>query len=136
MNVLIALLDEDHPHHDVASNWFVLNSELGWTTCPMTQNGCIRILSQPRYPSSLNIREVVEGLRTVTAIESHQFIPDDISLISEGVIDISVLSSHRQLTDVYLLALAVRHEMRFVTLDRGVQLAAVSGASEKHLIVI
>ena len=136
MNVLIALLDEDHPHHDTASNWFVLNSELGWATRPLTQNGCIRILSQTRYPNSLSIGEVVEGLRAVTFIKSHEFIADDVSLLNQGVVDVSSISSHRQLTDIYLLALAVEHDMRFVTLDRGVRLEAVSVASAERLVVI
>jgi toxin-antitoxin system PIN domain toxin len=136
VNVLIALLDEDHPHHDTAANWFVLNSELGWATCPLTQNGCIRILSQTRYPNSLSIGEVVEGLRAVTLIKSHEFIADDVSLLNQGVVDVSSISSHRQLTDIYLLALAVEHDMRFVTLDRGVPLEAVSGASAERLVVI
>ncbi len=136
VNVLIALLDEDHPHHDTAANWFVLNSELGWATCPLTQNGCIRILSQTRYPNSLSIGEVVEGLRAVTLIKSHEFIADDVSLLNQGVVDVSSISSHRQLTDIYLLALAVEHDMRFVTLDRGVRLEAVSGASAERLVVI
>ena len=120
VNVLIALLDEDHPHHDTAANWFVLNSELGWATCPLTQNGCIRILSQTRYPNSLSIGEVVEGLRAVTLIKSHEFIADDVSLLNQGMVDVSSISSHRQLTDIYLLALAVEHDMRFVTLDSAV----------------
>ena len=136
VNVLIALLDEDHPHHDTAANWFVLNSELGWATCPLTQNGCIRILPQTRYPNSLSIGEVVEGLRAVTLIKSHEFIADDVSLLNQGVVDVSSISSHRQLTDIYLLALAVEHDMRFVTLDRGVRLEAVSGASAQRLVVI
>ena len=101
VNVLIALLDEDHPHHDTAANWFVLNSELGWATCPLTQNGCIRILSQTLYPNSLSIGEVVEGLRAVTLIKSHEFIADDVSLLNQGVVDVSSISSHRQLTDIY-----------------------------------
>ena len=136
VNVLIALLDENHVHHSAASDWFRSNLEQGWATCPLTQNGCIRILSQPRYSNPLSITEVTNGLRAVTDIESHQFISDDVSLLDQGLVNVSSISNHRQLTDIYLLALAVAHGFRFVTLDRGVQLTAVSGASDKHLAVI
>ena len=136
VNVLIALLDENHVHHSVASDWFRSDSEQGWAAYPLTQNGCIRILSQPRYSNALSITEMANGLRAVTGIESHQFIADDVSLLNQGVVDLSGVSSHRQLTDIYPLALAVAHEFRFVTLDRGVQLTVVSGASDKHLAII
>ena len=136
VNVLLALLDEQHVHHHAASDWFDDNVEQGWATCPITQNGCIRILSQPRYSNPRSIAEAIERLRAVTSSEYHEFVADDISLLYEGVVDVSRLSNHRDLTDVYLLSLAVRHGCRFVTMDRGVQIAAVSGASEGHLVVI
>lgn len=136
VNMLIALLDEDHPHHAVAMNWLRANSRLGWATCPITQGGCLRILSQPRYPNPFGIVGAIEQLLRLTSTSEHEFIPDDVNLLDAGVVDFSRLSGHRQLTDVYLLALAVRHDLRFVTLDRGVQLAVVGGASESHLAVI
>jgi toxin-antitoxin system PIN domain toxin len=136
VNVLIALLDENHVHHNAAADWFSRNIEQGWATCPLTQNGCIRILSQPKYSNPLSIAEVTDGLRAVIDIESHRFIADDVSLLDEGLVDVSGISNHRQLTDIYLLALAVEHGMRFVTLDRGVRLDAVSGADDRHLLII
>lgn len=53
VNVLIALLDEAHIHHQLAMGWLTNNIEQGWASCPMTQNGCIRILSQPSYPNTV-----------------------------------------------------------------------------------
>ena len=70
------------------------------------------------------------------SIGHHQFIPDDISLLDDVLVDIRHLSGHRQLTDVYLLALAVAHDARLVTLDRRIPLDAVHGANEIHLAVI
>lgn len=136
MNVLIALLDEDHPRHDAARSWFEYNSGQGWASCPLAQNGCIRILSQPRYPNPLGILGVVERLRGLTSTTNHEFVPDDISLLTESVVEISRVSGHRELTDVYLLALAVAHGFRLVTLDTGIRLVAVEGARERHLVVI
>ena len=136
VNMLIALIDADHPHHAIATSWFNANSWLGWATCPITENGCLRVLSQPRYPNPFGIIGATERLLSLTSAPGHEFIADNISLLTPGVIDISAVSGHRQLTDIYLLALAVRHDLRFVTLDRGIQLTAVSGASESHLAVI
>ena len=136
VNVLIALVDEYHVHHSTASDWLMSNLDQGWATCPITQNGCIRILSQPSYSNPMSIAEAVRHLRDTLSNGHHEFIADDISLLYEGMVDVSRLSSHRELTDVYLLSLAVRHGCRFVTMDRGVQIAAVSGASERHLVVI
>ena len=136
VNMLIALLDEDHPHHEVAMNWLRVNSRLGWMTCPITQSGCLRILSQPSYPNPFGIAGAIEQLLRLTSTSEHEFIPDDVNLLDEGVVDFSRLSGHRQFTDVYLLALAVAHDLRFVTLDRSVRLVAVRGANDAHLAVI
>ena len=136
VNMLIALVDDEHAHHRRVSDWFESNHRLGWATCPITQNGCLRILSQPRYLNPMNILEAMRRLHELTERTGHRFIADDISLLTPGVVDISAVSGHRQLTDVYLLALAVAHDLRFVTLDRGVSMAAVSGADDTHLAVI
>ena len=136
MNLLIALVDEYHVHHSAATDWLGDNLEQGWATCPLTQNGCLRILSQPSYSNPMSIVEAVWLLRDTVSNGYHQFVADDISLIDEDVLDISSLSSHRQLTDVYLLSLAVEHDFRFVTFDRGVRMATVGGAEDRHLVVI
>ncbi len=78
----------------------------------------------------------MERLQVAMSMEHHQFIPDDISLLDESLVDIRRLSGPRQLTDVYLLALAVAHDARLVTLDRRIPLDAVHGANESHLAVI
>ena len=136
VNILIALVDDRHTHHQKASDWFENNRSLGWATCPITQNGCLRIVSQPRYSNSMSIAVAMRRLSDLTNAIDHQFIADDISMLTPGRIDISAVSGHRQLTDVYLLALAVAHDLRFVTLDRRVQSTAVSGARDEHLAVI
>ena len=136
VNVLIALLDEDHVNHVAVSTWFVSHIEQGWVSCPMTQNGCLRILSQPKYPSSLGLVDAVERLRTAVSTPYHEFLPDDISLLDDSVVDGAHLTGHRQVTDVYLLALAVAHGARFVTLDRHVPLISVRSAREESLVVI
>lgn len=136
VNMLIALVDDEHAHHRRASDWFESNRRQGWATCPITENGCLRIVSQPRYSNSMSIAEAMQRLRELTDTTAHQSVADDISLLTPGRIDISAVSNHRQLTDVYLLALAVAHNLRFVTLDKGLRLVAVRGANDAHLAVI
>ena len=136
VNVLIALLDENHTHHPAVSGWFAEHIEDGWASCPITQNGCVRIVSQPKYPNALGVAEAVSRLRAAVSTPWHRFIADDISLLDEVVVDHRELLGPRQLTDVYLLALAVAHDVRLVTLDKSVSLAAVRGAREASLAVI
>lgn len=136
INVLVALLDVMHLHHARAFGWFRDNRVDGWLTCPLTQNGCVRILSQPQYSRRTSVAASMERLQVAMSIERHQFIPDDISLLDDSLVDIRRLSGPRQLTDVYLLALAVAHDARLVTLDARIPLDAVRGANESHLVVI
>ena len=136
VNVLIALLDANHAHHAAASTWFAGHVEDGWASCPLTQNGCVRILTQPRYPNALGIAEAVARLEAAVSAPCHRFLPDDVTLLDDTVVDRGRLLSPRQLTDVYLLALAVAHGARLVTLDKSVSLGAVRRASEAHLAVI
>ncbi len=133
VNVLVALLDAGHLHHRAATAWLAAHRRAGWASCPLTQNGCIRILSQPAYPNPQPAAQVAERLAAAAADPSHAFWPDDVSLVEpERVVWRHVLGP-RQVTDVYLLALAVQHRGRFVTLDRGVSVSAVPGATARHL---
>ena len=136
VNVLIALLDEHHTHHATVSEWFADNVHHGWASCPLTQNGCVRIVSQPRYPNALGVAEAVVRLRAAVSTRWRRFLADDVSLLDDLVVDHRQLLGPRQLTDVYLLALAVAHGVRLVTLDKSVSLATVRGASEDSLFVI
>ncbi|MFI4979220.1 MAG: TA system VapC family ribonuclease toxin [Nevskiales bacterium] len=136
VNVLIALLDADHVHHSAATNWLAENIDQGWASCPITQNGCVRILAQPRYPNPLPAAQVVERLAAAAATPHHEFWPDSVSLLNPAAIDRSRLLSAKQVTDAYLLALAVTHDGRFVTFDRAISLATVAGAQARHLIAL
>jgi toxin-antitoxin system PIN domain toxin len=134
VNVLIALLDADHASHGRAREWFHDNARAGWSSCPLTQNGCVRIMSHAGYPNPLPVAAVMERLREATASGHHAFWPDDVSLLEERVADASRIHGPRQLTDLYLLALAVRHGGRFVTFDRTIALSAIRGAEARHLL--
>ena len=136
VNVLLALFDEEHRKHDSVKAWFDRNLEQGWASCPLTQNGYLRIRSQPSYPRPLILAEAYEQILDATSSQNHQFIADDISLLDDALVRFRDLAGPRQLTDVYLLALAVAHDARLVTLDGRIPLSAVRGAADSRLVVL
>jgi toxin-antitoxin system PIN domain toxin len=136
VNVLIALLDPDHSLHSRATEWFAGHAREGWASCPITQNGCVRIMSHPAYPNPFPVRAVMERLAEAAASPLHEFWPDDVSLLDTRVADASRIHGPRQITDVYLLALAVGRGGRFVTFDGAVALTAVRGAKQNQLLVL
>jgi len=136
VNVLVALLDADHSLHPRATQWLERHARDGWASCPITENGCVRIMSHPGYPNALPVRAVVERLAEAGASSFHEFWADDVSLLDADVADSARIHGPRQITDVYLLALAVRHRGRFVTLDSSVAQYAVIGAEKNHVVVL
>lgn len=131
VNVLIALIDPAHVQHEPAHEWFGGDGSASWATCPITENGLLRIVGHPRYPNSPGTpaaaAAVLAGLREVPG---HTFWPDDISLLDRARIDAERLLSHTQVTDSYLLALAGRHEARLATFDRRLVVDAVPRGDE------
>lgn len=136
VTVLLALLDADHVHHTAARDFLERTVAQGWASCPVTQNGFVRVISQPRYPSPVPPALAVERLARACAGPPHEFWPCDVSVLDDRVVDRSRVHGARQVTDAYLLALAVRHGGRFVTFDRSVALSAAVGAAPRHLHVI
>jgi len=136
VNVLIALLDSDHASHGAAMSWFTEHAREGWASCPITQNGCIRIMSNASYPNALPVQAVMKHLADACSEDVHEFWSDKISLLNSRLFDRTRIHGSRQLTDIYLLALAVSHEGRFVTFDGKVPLTAVRSAKTENLIVL
>ena len=136
LNVLIALLDSDHTSHDTAIRWFAKHAREGWASCPITQNGCIRVMSNHGYPNPFPVQAVIERLADACDEDIHEFWPDEVSLLDSDVVDSTRTHGPRQLTDIYLLALAVQHEGRLVTLDSGIPLAAVGKATTQNLLIL
>ena len=136
VNVLIALLDQAHPHHASASSWLKAHVRDGWASCPITQNGCVRIMSQPAYPGARSPAVVGTRLREAVMHAAHEFWPDEVALLDERAIDMTRIHGARQTTDAYLLALAVRRGGRLVTFDAAISLAVAKGASAQHIVVL
>ena len=127
VNVLIALIDPAHVQHDQAHEWFSRTGRKGFATCPITENGLLRIVGHPKYPNSPGPPSAVaQALRAVRALPGHEFWPDSLSLADELHVDMARLSSHAQVTDAYLLALASARGQRLATMDRRLVVDAVN----------
>jgi toxin-antitoxin system PIN domain toxin len=128
VNVLIALIDPVHVQHDRAHEWFAAEGRDAWATCPLTENGVLRIVGHPRYPSSPGTPAAVAELMTgLLALGGHEFWPDDATLFDTERVDTSRLLDSKQVTDTYLLALARAHGGKLATFDRRMVTAAVTG---------
>ena len=136
VNVLIALHDRDHALHERAALWFDANARFGWASCPLTQNGCLRIMSQPGYGQAQPLAVLVAMLQKSVNTEFHTFWGDDISILDQSRFRHGHIHSPRQLTDLYLLALAVQNAGRFVTFDLRIPSTAVEGATAEHLVLL
>ena len=136
INVLIALHDRDHIHHELAALWLESNIGHGWASCPLTQNGMLRIMSQASYKNVQDLSVLFEKLRNETTQPGHVFWPDDISLLDAERFHHAHMHGPRQLTDLYLLGLAVKNKACLVSFDARIPLSAVRGASARHLITL
>jgi toxin-antitoxin system PIN domain toxin len=137
VNVLIALFDPAHIHHNPAHNWFAEVGQTAWATCPLTENGVIRIIGDPRYPNSPGSpAAIAASLAIFMSRSGHEFWADSISLMKSNLIDPSRLLISSQITDTYLLALARSNEGQLATFDRRLVTDAVAGGKDNlHLIV-
>lgn len=119
-NVLIALAWPAHTSHRQARQWFAANAHPGWASCPLTQCAFVRIISNPAFSrDALTPSEALAVLEVNLKHPAHQFWPDDLSLLDATTRVGAKLSGHQQVTDTYLLGLALRHKAKLATLDRG-----------------
>ncbi|MEM9304739.1 MAG: TA system VapC family ribonuclease toxin [Pseudomonadota bacterium] len=136
VSVLLALFDGSHEHHRAARRWLERHIHCGWASCAITQNGFVRIISQPRYPGAIGTTDAIQRLGRATTTPQHEYWPCSLSICDEKRVRPDHLTGHRQVTDAYLLALAVQQQGRFVTLDRRISPLSVSDAAPEHLVVI
>ncbi len=131
VNVLIALVDPAHVQHEQAHAWFGRTGSRGFATCPITENGLLRIVGHPKYPNSPGTPgAVMASLAAIRALKGHAFWPDSASLADPGLVDATRLSSHSQVTDSYLLALAQAHGGRLASMDRKMVVDAVKNGGK------
>jgi uncharacterized protein len=130
-NVLIALAWPEHSAHERAGLWFGRHARQGWATCPLTQVALVRVLSNPAFsPRSLTPSGALLVLKSNVELPGHQFWNDSLQL-GEALERIpTLLTGHQQITDAYLIALAMHNRGKLATLDRGTARFAPVGAIE------
>jgi toxin-antitoxin system PIN domain toxin len=114
VNVLMALLWENHEHHVKARSWF--KGVSAFATCPVVQLGFARVSSHPLLGYGMMPEAAFGVLRQLLADPRHQFVPDDLSC-ADRVVRTDLMASANQITDRYLVALARQHGFSLATLD-------------------
>jgi toxin-antitoxin system PIN domain toxin len=135
VNVLIALIDAQHTQSRRAREWFSADPDRTWLSCPLTQNGVIRIIAGSGYSAPVSIIEVTSRLRTLTAFGNHRFVADDVTFLDEMVFHVERITSSKNLTDVYLLALAAQHDAALATFDAKIVTNAVRMPAAEILLI-
>ena len=136
MSFLVALLDREHVRHGEANHWLSANDSAGWATCPLTENGCLRVMINPRYTAPQSAAFGLDRLGATKRDGNHAFWPEDLSITDAAVFDWNRLQGHQQVTDIYLLALAVARGGRLVTFDQRLQSGMVRGCLPEHLVIL
>ena len=138
VNMLIALFDPDHLFHEKAHEWWSQHRNLGWASCTLTENGLIRILSNPKYSPDRPFTpvEILGRLQEYIHQSDHVLLLESPSLLDETLYQLQPHCRSAEITDISLLGLAVRNQMRLVTFDRGISLTNVKEATSDHLVVL
>ncbi len=125
INVLLALLDSDHVDHDRTRVWLDGEIATGWASCAITQNGFVRIVSRPRYPSPVAPAEAVDVLGQACASPNHEFWPCEVSLVDDQVIDRTRVHGPRQELHVVIEATGVERGQVPAVLTEGARWGAI-----------
>jgi len=137
INLLIALAWPSHIHHEQSHVWFGANSASGWATCPVTQCGFVRVSSNPKIiADAVSPKAALSVLHDIISIDRHVFWPDSISLTESSYIPTSLLIGHRQVTDTYLLGLAVSNNGRLATLDKRIPALLPADSPWRDAVVV
>jgi uncharacterized protein len=135
VNVLIALIWPEHQFHQLASSWFDRNARHGWATCPITQMGFVRVLSTSPIPNAPTVSEASGLLEPNLDHPNHEFWPDEIGILPAINLTGANLQGHRQITDVYLLGLAIYRGGKLATFDRSIAALLPKGKRKSDWIV-
>lgn len=136
VNALIALAFRGHAFGESMHRWMMTNGDSPWATCPISENGFVRIVSQPNFPQYSPDTAPAKMLAVMKKKAGHVFWPDSISIADGKIFNHARILGHRQITDAYLLALAVRNGGRLVTFDRSMTVDMVKGATPENLVTL
>ena len=134
VNLLLALSDPMHVHHEAAHRWFGQMGMYSWATCPITENGFVRIASHVKYPNRPgDVATVMAILRDFCRGEGHHFWEEDVSL--RDLLLPGTVITHNHITDVYLLGLAVHRGGKLATLDQNIPAAAIQDGPDALALI-
>jgi toxin-antitoxin system PIN domain toxin len=134
VNLLIALCDSRHSHHESAHRWFKAGS--AWATCPLTENAFVRITSKVNFGAEVrSVAGHCDLLRTFCSLPTHSFWPDSVSLLTAGIWRDYERAGPSHLTDLYLVALAVKNNGKLATFDRRIPAHLIRGGKEALLVI-
>jgi toxin-antitoxin system PIN domain toxin len=129
VNLLLALFDAEHAHHEAAHAWWGQETTESWSTCAITENGFLRIATGKAYPAiDEDFATLVEDFRAFCQHRDHVFWSADISLID--IIPNSVQVRPNEITDIYLLALALTRGGKLATLDQKIPAHLIPGGTD------
>jgi toxin-antitoxin system PIN domain toxin len=135
INLLLALMDPMHVHHEPSHEWFAENGQQAWATCPLTENGFIRIAGHPNYPNRPGDTSAIFSiLRQLCEAAGHHFWPEDLSILD--ILTPDSIITHNQITDIYLLGLAVHNKGKLATLDRRIPAEVLRGGRQAIELII
>ena len=137
VNALIALLWEEHPFHARSAEWFFHSANAGWATCPLTESGCVRVLCNPAFTANPpSVHTAIRLIQVATSSgNNHHFLADDLPISALDTRWRNRLGP-KQITDAYLLALAIHHKANLVTFDRRMEALAAEGSVDREALVI
>ena len=137
VNVLVALLWSAQESHAKVQSWFKRRSSEGWATCPLTQAAFVRIVSNPAFsPSAVSPGEATQALKKSLAHPNHEYWPADVSYLEATEPFGSQIVGHKQVSDAYLLGLAIHHGGYLVTMDRGILELVPAKLQQRGLVTI
>ena len=137
VNLLIALAWPSHVHHQIAQRWFQRIGQKGWASCPLTQTAFVRISSNPKFvDGAVSPQEAMSLLTKATVSNAHEFWADDIAFLEGNPVPVTHLVAHRQVTDVYLLGLVMKHKAKLATLDSGFRALLPKPADQEKFLEI
>jgi toxin-antitoxin system PIN domain toxin len=137
VNVLIAMAWPTHRDHQKVHEWLARHARDGWATCPLTQTSFVRMLSNPAFSANaLTPTDALTLLQANLAHPAHRFWADEVSMIDSLKLFAQKLTGHQQVTDAYLLGLAIHKRGKLATMDRAVRTLLPDKSPERDCVVL
>jgi hypothetical protein len=141
LNVLIALVDSGHQHYQKTQNWFISSGKDHIGLCPLTEAGFLRITTNPAYRPAP--RTIEEAIAILQVLKKHPRFAHPLFgywEINKSWVEVTApfavrISGHRQITDAYLLGLAIKENGVLVTFDQGIKRMAGAEFSQNVLLL-